>query len=82
MSLSDIFSYYDKLLLGVTPGYSSLISLGILLVLGWAIWRFVRGNFIWVVGIVIFIPAAWPALKSIGRFLLIIATFLLIHLKT
>jgi len=67
--------------MGVSPGYSSLIAIGILVLLVLAVLRFIKGNFIWVILILLFIPAAWPALKSIGRVLEIIGLFLLVHIK-
>jgi hypothetical protein len=81
MDLSKIFGYYDKLIMGISPGYSGLLSLGILLLLAWAIYRFIKGNAIWIVLVIIFIPATWPALKSIGRLLLYILQFLLVRIK-
>ncbi|PIU24518.1 hypothetical protein COT12_00655 [Candidatus Berkelbacteria bacterium CG08_land_8_20_14_0_20_39_8] len=78
--LDSIFSFYDKTIMGLSPGYSGLISLAILLVLLWSFWHFIRGNFIWIILILIFIPAAWPAVKSIGRILLILGTFLILHI--
>jgi len=67
--------------MGISPGYSGLIAILILLLLVWSLWRFIKGNFIWIILIIIFIPATWPALKSLGRMLLIIGEFLLIHIK-
>ena len=81
MDLSKIFAYYDKVIMGLSPGYSSLISLVILIILVWSLWRFIKGNFIWVVLVLFFVPAAWPALKSIGRVLEILGLFLIVHIK-
>jgi len=79
--LNSIFAYYDKTIMGISPGYSGLISFVILLLLLWSLWRFIKGNFIWIVLIIIFIPATWPALKSVGRVLLLLGEFLLVHIK-
>ena len=76
-----IFTAYDKLIMGFSPGYSGLISLAILLLLVFAIFRFIKGNFIWIALIIIFIPATWPALKSIARILFILLTFLISRIK-
>jgi len=79
--ITNIFVYYDELIMGISPIYSGLISLGILLFLAWSLYRFIKGNFIWIILIIIFIPAAWPALKSLVRVVLIIFTFLITRIK-
>jgi len=79
--INKIFSYYDKLILGIPAGYSGLLSLAILALLIWALYRFIKGKFIWIILIIVFIPATWPALKSLGRVLLIIAEFLIARVK-
>jgi len=81
MDLSKIFSSYDKFIMGISPGYSALISVIILVLLLWSIYRFIKGNFIWIILVVIFIPATWPALKSIGRILFYVTQFLLVKIK-
>lgn len=78
--ISKIFSYYDKLIMSISPGYSGILSLAILSLFIWALYRFIKGNFIWFVIIIVFIPATWPALKSIGRALMIIGEFLLVRI--
>jgi len=79
--INSIFSYYDKLITTIPAGYAALLSLAILALLVWALYRFVKGNFIWIILIVVFIPATWPALKSIGRALAYIAGFFLARIK-
>jgi len=79
--INKIFSYYDKLIMGIPPGYSGLLSLVILALLAWALYKFIKGNFIWIILIIVFIPATWPALKGLGRIIFIIFTFLITRIK-
>jgi len=79
--ISSIFAYYDKLIMGISPGYSGLISLAVLAILAWSLYRFIKGNFVWIVLIIICIPATWPALKSLVRVILIISAFLIARIK-
>ncbi|MCX6812755.1 MAG: hypothetical protein NTW79_04050 [Candidatus Berkelbacteria bacterium] len=81
MNISNIFNFYDKWILGISPGVSGLISLAILLLLAFSLWRFVKGNFIWIILVIIFIPATWPALKSIARILIFVSEFLILRVK-
>ncbi|OIN89762.1 hypothetical protein CO019_01245 [Candidatus Berkelbacteria bacterium CG_4_9_14_0_2_um_filter_42_30] len=77
----NIFAYYDKLIMGVSPVYSGLISLGILLLFAWSLYRFIKGNSIWIILIIVCIPATWPTLKSLARIISIIFAFLITRIK-
>lgn len=63
------------------PSYAGLLSLAILLILTYSIYNFIKGNIIWIVAIIIFIPAVLPAIKMIFKILLILFEFLVIKIK-
>ncbi|HPL01393.1 MAG: hypothetical protein PHH45_01170 [Patescibacteria group bacterium] len=79
--INTIFSYYDKLLSTMSPTYAGFLSLFVLLALAYSIYNFIKGNIIWIVAIIIFIPATIPALKTLLKILLIIFEFLIIKIK-
>ena len=65
----------------MSPTYAGFLSLFVLLSLAYSIYNFIKGNIIWIVAIVIFIPATIPALKTLLKILLIIFEFLIIKIK-
>jgi hypothetical protein len=79
--INTIFSYYDKLLATMSPTYAVFISLFILIALAYSIYNFIKGNVIWIIAIIIFIPATVPALKTLLKIFVIIFEFLIIKIK-
>jgi len=65
----------------MSPTYAGFLSLFVLLALAYSIYNFIKGNIIWIVAIIIFIPATIPALKTLLKILLIIFEFLIIKIK-
>jgi len=65
----------------MSPTYAGFLSLFVLLALAYSIYNFIKGNIIWIIAIIIFIPTTIPALKTLLKILLIIFEFLIIKIK-
>jgi hypothetical protein len=79
--INTIFSYYDKLLATMSPTYAVFLSLFILIALAYSIYNYIKGNIVWIIAIIVFIPGVLPALKTLLKILLIIFEFLIIKIK-
>ncbi|OQA04049.1 MAG: hypothetical protein BWY68_00543 [bacterium ADurb.Bin400] len=74
--LDKAFDLYDTLIMKFSPGYQALISLSLLVVFLFLIYRFIKSpKGIILIIILILLPGTWPALKYVGSFLLTMIKF-------
>jgi len=76
--LIQIFSYYDKVVSGLSPSTQGLIALVLLAFLVWQIWMFIKsGHWMFLVTLIICLPGTWPALRQILDYIWKVIQFLL-----
>jgi hypothetical protein len=76
--LVQIFSYYDKVVSGLSPSAQGLIALALLAFLIWQIWMFIKsGHWLFLAVIIICLPGTWPALRQILDYIWKVLQFLL-----
>lgn len=75
--MSTIFSIYDNFL-GMFPApYHGLISIALAILIVIGIYKIIKQDFIWLIVLIILLPASIPILKNIWDSILSLITFLL-----
>lgn len=65
-----LFKAYDSFIVNFPIQYQSLVSLGLLAILIITLFQLIRKSMLWLVLLVIFVPASIPILSNIGRTIL------------
>jgi len=80
--LDSIFTFYDHFILSFPVPAQFFVSLGILIVIVLAIYYLLHHNhWIFLLLLVLFIPGAWPATKTIGKIIWMVIKFLLVRIQ-
>jgi uncharacterized membrane protein YccC len=76
--LVQFFSYYDKMVSGLSPSAQALIALVLLFFLVWQIYMFIKsGHWMFLAILIICLPGTWPALRQILNYVWKVLQFLL-----
>ncbi len=68
--LTDLFSFYDRFLSLFPQGVHSFISFAVGVLILYAIFQILKREFIWLIVLVVLLPASVPILKQLGSVLL------------
>ena len=80
--ITEIFNFYDKLIINLPVNSQIIISLLILIFFIWQIFMFIKsGHWIFIVALLLFLPGTTGAIKNIGFVLLSILKSLLIRIQ-
>jgi len=80
--LDSIFTFYDHFILSFPVLAQFFISLLILIIIILAIYYLLHHNhWIFLVLLVLFIPGAWPATKTIGNIIWMVVKFLIVRVQ-
>lgn len=72
-----LFKAYDAFIGNFATQYQGLISLGLLAIIIIVLFHLVRKNILWLVLLVIFVPASLPILRKIGEGILLFLQYIL-----
>ncbi|MEK9156281.1 MAG: hypothetical protein AAB360_03220 [Patescibacteria group bacterium] len=76
--LDLIFGYYDRVTAGLAPTGQALVAILLLVFLVWQVFGVIRsGHWIFVAGLLVFLPGTWPAAKHVANLLWLVVKFLL-----
>ncbi|MDO8444179.1 MAG: hypothetical protein Q7S80_01590 [bacterium] len=80
--LVQIFSFYDKLLLGLPTNIQFFVAIILLVLICWSFYSiFTHGHWIFIAIFVILFPGTWPAIKTIGTITWQVILFLLVRIQ-
>ncbi len=68
--LATLLSSYDKLLASFPADWQGPISLILTLALAGAIWHVVKKSGLWLILLLVLVPALIPTLKGVGQFVI------------
>jgi len=71
---SQINDYYNKIFDFIPAQYRVIIAVVVIAVLAISIFKFLRRNFIWIIIVILLLPATWPALKLIWEKIISLAS--------
>jgi len=64
--MQTIIDYYNQVLSLIPDAYRLPLSIIIIVILVFALVKFLRKNLIWIVLFLLLLPAAYPAIRQIG----------------
>jgi len=64
--MQTIISYYNQALQLIPEAYRLPLSIIVIVILVFALIKFLRKNLIWIVIFLLLLPAAYPAVKQVG----------------
>ena len=64
--MQTVINYYNQVLSLIPDAYRLPLSIIIVIILVFALIKFLRKNLIWIVLFLILLPAAYPAIRQIG----------------
>ncbi len=77
MSLSDLQSLYLQFLANFPPSLQPLISIGLALLIIYSIFKVIRKDWIFLIALLILLPASKPILESVWQGIVVFIKFLL-----
>jgi len=76
--LNSFFQIYDSFTAGLPKSSRLALTVFIMVLIIWQLWLIIKkGRWIFLIILVILIPAIWPLLKDLGHYLFIIFKFLI-----
>jgi len=71
--IGTLFTYYDHFLSSFPLGYQALISIALLIFLGWNIYAFLKhGHWLLILILIAALPGTWPAARNLFHILTLI----------
>ena len=77
MSLADIQSTYLEFLKNFPPGVQPVISIGLAVLIVYSIFKVIKKDWIFLIALIILLPASQPILKNIWDTVVVFIKFLL-----
>jgi hypothetical protein len=75
--MNEIFSIYDQFLNYFPPNLHGVVSIALAVLIVIAVVKIIKKDFIYIVLLVVLLPASWPILKTIWESIANIIKFLL-----